>query len=315
MVVLFVQTNAIKTRGQPRTDAKVNVEVPEDAEPAITVSSKNLAYFFFLKAESRNEVKGQASRLPPSRLKKKSSCPNLLASLPADPAVIIPSSYYNWTFTVVHLKSNSDSTYHWWWIIMDESARIVCLLPWGDCSRLCETQAWHIPTTLLIQLMQKLPPWWKRCLLPEMTLWGRRLCNLALHNNSMAKSLFKRTCWRKNINLIWLADLKGNWSFASFRGQLASAASFLFFKPVWFISYLCFRCSRLLVQDTERLTYFTGACVKALPAPRLSYLAQLVEPDWSWPCSDLHIQHFKCFTGTAGQDSLTITSVLELVSV
>lgn len=148
------------------------------------------------------------------------------------PGVITPLSYYNWTFTVVHLKRNSDSTYHWWWIITDESARIVCLLPWGDCSRLRETQAWHIPTTLLIQPMRKLPPWWKRCLLPEMTLWGCRLCNLALHNNSMAKSLFKRTCWRKNTNLIWLADLKGNWSFASFRRTTCQRCEpSFFFKP------------------------------------------------------------------------------------
>lgn len=38
----------------------------------------------------------------------------------------------------------------------------------------------------LPQLMQKLPPWWKRCFLPGMTLRGCWLCNLALHNISVA---------------------------------------------------------------------------------------------------------------------------------
>lgn len=69
----------------------------------------------------------------------------------------------------------------------------VCLLPLGNYTKPCETQAWDIPTTLLIQLMQRLSPWCKRCLLPGMTLWGCWLCNLATHNNSMAKALFMHT--------------------------------------------------------------------------------------------------------------------------
>lgn len=78
-------------------------------------------------------------------------------------------------------------------------------------SRLWEPQAWDIPTTPLIQLVQKLPPWWKRCLLPGMTLSGCWLCNLALHNNSMAKSLSVHTCllYAGNVDTLALRQIKG----------------------------------------------------------------------------------------------------------